>query len=168
MKKNELNILDVLYKCQVITKKSTFKVGSNQNVLIDLAELELIEKVKYKYSKNSKNVALYVFTEKGLNKYSEIVNKSKPYLNSNLGLSLKLSYIYSNLSVAERETWKTKNEIMDEMNFPDAPDAMYEKEGKLVAISFIDKREVKRKVLLDKIAKILNISSYKIIWYRKE
>ena len=144
----EEKVLHALYSCGAITKNTIRKLGGDEDTIINLIEKKLVKKEKMDI--DNKSIAVYRLTRQGEKAYIDRFGKKHFYRCSNLRKAAELGYFYASLTDEEKDSWKSKDELSQEMHCSMYPDSIFNKNGIPCGVFVIKAEDVDEKLSLFK------------------
>lgn len=123
----EEKLFHALYSCGAVTKNTIRKLGGDEDTIISMIDKKYIKKEKLDI--DNKSIAVYCLTKQGEKTYADKFNKKYFYRCANLRKAAELGYFYSSLSEEEKDSWKSKDELSQEMKCSIYPDSIFIKNG---------------------------------------
>ena len=141
---HEEKVFHALYSCGAITKNTIRKLGGDEDTIISLMDKKLIKKEKMDI--DSKSIAVYKFTKQGEKAYIDKFGKKHFYRCSKLRKAAELGYFYASLTDEEKDSWKSKDELSQEMRCSMYPDSIFNKGGIPCGVFVVKTEDVEEKL----------------------
>ena len=159
---HEEKIFHALYSCGAVTKNTIRKLGGDEDTIIGLIDKKLVKKEQIDIG--SKSIAIYRFTRQGEKAYIDRFGKKHFYRCANLRKAAELAYFYASLTEEEKDSWRSKDELSQEMKCSLYPDSIFNKGGVDCGVFIVKAEDVDAK--LDEYKQLAKEQKLKIILKR--